>query len=422
MIPRVISRMWYNSGNKDVMKHLHKIEEFYALSDAEQDEVTWHRLFELVRYARAHVPFYKRAYGNTLVDTPGKFRNLPIVTKKSLHDHNSEFLSDEFDAAYLKRVFTSGTTGIPVGVYLSPEAKLIKKATLLYGYHMMGYKIGDRVAVLWGCSQYFKLRRWKDLMENVLLNTHELRTFELSEEKMVKYARLLEKVQPEYIESYVSSVEYLAHVCKKHDIIIRPKAIQVTSEMLPQKTRFFVENVFGCKVFNKYGANELGPIAQECQHHDGMHIYRHNVFVEVLKDHRILLTGLTNRAMPLIRFEIGDLGMLSETICPCGKRRGIMSLEGRLNDLIVTSDGRRIDSYYFVTLMDRLKTVKQFKIIQDTDYSVRFLIVSRDKNAKGRILESMRSLDPKLTVQVDYRNTIIVPKGKMRYVESKVQK
>jgi phenylacetate-CoA ligase len=132
---------------------------------------------------------------------------------------------------------------------------------------------------------------------------------------------------------------------------IRPHGIIATAMVLHAWQRRVIEEVLGCRVTNRYGCEEVSLIACECEH-QGLHINADSVLVEVLRDGRparpgeagnVVVTDLTNRAMPLIRYQVGDVAVARERPCPCGRGLPLLErIEGREADYVVTSRGELI--------------------------------------------------------------------------------
>ncbi len=113
--------------------------------------------------------------------------------------------------------------------------------------------------------------------------------------------------------------------------------------------RSVIEEAFGQPVTNRYGCEEVSLIACECEEHNGLHLNADGVYCEVIPDDRLnagpnagrlLVTDLTNRAMPLIRYQVGDVVVPSDRTCACG--RGLPLIEqvvGREADYVLTPDG-----------------------------------------------------------------------------------
>lgn len=113
--------------------------------------------------------------------------------------------------------------------------------------------------------------------------------------------------------------------------------------MVTQHCRDIVKKKFDLELFETYGAVEFGWLAFECNEHCGLHMTTNNMYLEIVDEEgeqvsageqgEIIVTGLYNRAMPLIRYRIGDLGIPSDEKCPCGRSWPLIkSIEGRIND------------------------------------------------------------------------------------------
>jgi phenylacetate-CoA ligase len=147
-----------------------------------------------------------------------------------------------------------------------------------------------------------------------------------------------------------------------------------------------IEATFGCPVTNRYGCEEASLIACECERHRGLHVNADSVLVEVIRDGRpappgtpgsLVVTDLSNFAMPLVRYLIGDVGVLADRSCPCGRAFPLLeSIEGREADYVVTADGRLISG---ISLTENFAVlvpgVAQLQIIQEALRTFLFRIV-----------------------------------------------
>jgi phenylacetate-CoA ligase len=146
-----------------------------------------------------------------------------------------------------------------------------------------------------------------------------------------------------------------------------------------------IEAVFGCPVFNRYGCREVGIIASECPAHDGLHVAAEGLVVEVLCDGRparpgelgaVVVTDLLNRAMPLIRYRVGDAAVPEDRPCACG--RGLprlRSVTGRVADFLVGADGRLVAGPFLAhALVAARPSLGQVQIRQDQAGVVHFRV------------------------------------------------
>src|SRR5262249_2280854 len=152
-------------------------------------------------------------------------------------------------------------------------------------------------------------------------------TLKTDEAALARYAAALRRRPPGLVFGHAHSVYLFAEFLRQHGLPApRPRGIITTAMVLHGWQRRVIEAVFGCPETNRYGWEEVSLIAWECERHDGLHVNADGVYVEVLRDGRparpgeagsVVVTDLTNRAMPLLRYQVGDVAVLSKCCCPC---------------------------------------------------------------------------------------------------------
>jgi phenylacetate-coenzyme A ligase PaaK-like adenylate-forming protein len=144
----------------------------------------------------------------------------------------------------------------------------------------------------------------------------------------------LHRHRPEVLGGYASTLALLATAQLDGHLDIAPAMVLSSSEPLTDAHRQRVRDAWGVEPFDAYATTETGPLAQECQAHQGRHVFEDTVILEVEKD-RVLLTNLINRGFPIIRFAVEDLVALEPGPCPCGRKTArITSIAGRVNDVL----------------------------------------------------------------------------------------
>jgi len=177
-------------------------------------------------------------------------------------------------------------------------------------------------------------------------------SYHLAPQYLDHYLEALRRYRPVYLYGYASSCESLArHVLEREAKDVRFRAVLTSSETLFARQRALIERAFGCRVHDSYGSAEMVALATECEH-SRLHVSPEVGVVEVLRDGRpvgegdvgeLVCTGLLNSAMPLIRYRTGDAAVRSSSPCPCGRPLPILErIEGRVDDLLWTRDGRAI--------------------------------------------------------------------------------
>jgi phenylacetate-CoA ligase len=212
----------------------------------------------------------------------------------------------------------------------------------------------------------------------------------LSDEMMMRYLNKMNRIKPIIVRGQPCVLSLIARFIRDNDITLyfKPKAIFTKSEKLFQHQRRIIESVFDSKVFETYGLNDGGVSAYECINHNGMHIRTERSILEVVdaygnqivnENGRMLATSLYNYALPFIRYDIGDMGILSDETCDCGnKTRLLKEVTGRIQDFVYTPDGTKIFGQFFSHIFDSIRNVSQFQVIQDrTDEIVINIIPDR---------------------------------------------
>jgi phenylacetate-CoA ligase len=205
--------------------------------------------------------------------------------------------------------------------------------------------------------------------------------YDLSQPQLRKCVETIQSYRPKLIMAYPSVLEELARVAADMKArLTGVRAIVVSAEMLYPYQRELFEHVFGAPVYNRYGCREVGAIAQECSHHQGLHINSDRVLIEVVRDDfspcapgevgNVLVTDLDNYTMPLVRYLITDRAAFAAPgVCSCG--RGLPRLEaieGRTLDVVRLPNGSAVGGTFWTILLrrrpDRFHGMEQFQIVQ----------------------------------------------------------
>ena len=202
--------------------------------------------------------------------------------------------------------------------------------------------------------------------------------------------------------------------------------------------RRVIEDVFHCKVTNRYGCEEVSLVACECEQHNGLHVNADGIYLEVLRRDgtpcaagetgMIVLTDLANRAMPMLRYQVGDMGALGDRLCPCGRGLPLLEkIEGRSADYVITPRGEYVSG---ISLTDHFNTlipgVVQLQIVQEELDRFRFRIVQRAGLRPGKPGDDWPSGRRAVRRNVRYECEFVdripqEPSGKYRFCISKVE-
>lgn len=386
-----------------------------------------------LRHAYDTVPYYRTAWRAAGVH-PSDVKSLtdlaafPILTKTDIRTHERELLSTAFDAARLRVKRTSGSTGVPLTVRIDEPAVQWKAACTIRSDEWSGWRLGQRVAKVWGNPEYRHFG-WKGRLRNYLFDRAVyLDTIHLTDERIAEFTRTIRRHRPGLIFGHAHSVYLLACSLKKSGIDdIRPNGIITTAMPLHDWQRTVIEEVFGRPVTNRYGCEEVSLIASQCEHHQGLHVNADSVFTEIGEEGKLLVTDLTNRAMPLVRYQIGDVVVGSDRVCPCGRGMPMLErIEGREADYVVTPSGSLISG---ISLTENFALLipgtAQVQVVQESLHLLRIRLVADESfgDASRRQIAKLvhEMFGPTVRCDVELVDAIPQePSGKYRFCISKV--
>jgi phenylacetate-CoA ligase len=382
-------------------------------------------LAAIVRYAVEQTPYYREKFGSL----PEHFGidQLPILHRQDIIDHLPDLLARNADPATAKIGHTGGSTGKPLAFWYDEHKHELMRAGMMRSYMMSGWQPGEKILNFWGARQdtvaggVFGGEAWGDF----IAAEKTLPAREITESKLRDWASFIQRYRPVLLQGYASILATVArHVIdRKLSMPYSLRGVYSTAEVLDDWQRKLIEQAFNCKVFNQYGSREIPNIACEC-HHGNMHVFTDMVWLESVDEH-LLVTSLTNRLMPMIRYENGDSGKLLDGDCACGSPFPLMAMGMcRQNDLIVTPAGKRIHPSYFNRLLAGLPEVEQFQVVQNEPEAINLRIVARapfDDATLATLRASLQRDADGMECVLDYVPEIErTVSGKHRFVISKL--
>jgi phenylacetate-CoA ligase len=402
----------------------------------------WTALRNLLQHAYGSVPYYRRRFDELginprLITRFEDYQRIPLLTKDDIRRHSDDLLSRRYAGRALTCKKTSGSTGVSLQVWVDEDSMQWKRACTLRSDEWSGWRFGERVARLWGNPEYRRrgLRGW---LRNTLLERGcYLDTLRMGEAALESFTRRLRRKRPRLIFGHAHSVYLLAEFLRgrgRRDV--RPRGVITTAMVLHPWQRRVIEQVFACPVTNRYGCEEVSLIACECERHQGLHVNVDGVYVEILRDGRpvapgepgsVVVTDLTNRAMPMLRYQVGDVAVWSARECPCGRPFPVLErIEGREADYVVTADGELISG---ISLTENFALhvpgLAQVQIVQEAVDRFHFRIV-RGPDFGPASLARIRALvaerfGPTAVFACEYVDRIPQePSGKYRFCISRV--
>jgi len=431
---------WYNKDEK--YKYVNEIEAFSIQSYEEIRQRQWKKLVRILDVASKSSEYYQNQFKRYNIDVnsikhPENLLNIPYLTKNDIRRNMVKMRNNDTIMTDIIETATGGTTESPIKIYLDRYCYTMRRAATLYFQRWYGSLPGSPTALLWGAEQdYTKRISVKDKIKQVLFGrVIYLPSSYLNEEVMWNYYYSLMSFKADVLQAYPTPLYIFSEFLEKNNLKLKIRNINVAAEYLYPYQREKIESVFGVKIFNWYGARELGHIATECKYHNGMHINCHGVYIEVIKNGKqvvdemgeFVVTDLLNTAMPLIRYKIGDIGKISNRICPCGS--GLPLIEevgGRYADTFKKRDGSYIPG---VALTNRVikdhHGIEKLQIIQ-RDYELYKLNIVKGSDYSEDAVERLKNnicdfIHERIEFEVNFVDDILPEKsGKILFCKSEI--
>ncbi|NEO11007.1 MULTISPECIES: hypothetical protein [unclassified Moorena] len=374
--------------------------EYYAIFDKLCQEITsgihpettQTNLIKIINHCQANVPYYTQIMlqiGNpTLLEQNPEvyLQKLPVLTKDLIRQNFEQIKSTDLQKRQWYFNQSGGSTGEPIRLIQDREyfnrSMAIKS---LYSYLVSAIKTGEPEAILWGSrSDLLSNKGIKAKLSGFLRNTTYMNAFLMTHEKMAEFIERLNNKPPKIIIAYAQAIYELAQFAEQEQITIVPqKAIITTAGTLYPWMREKIESVFKCQVFNRYGSREVGDIACELPGKEGLWAAPWGNYIEIVDDKdnslqtgvegNILVTNLTNYAMPLIRYKIGDRGTL---LVNEPSRQIFKEVSGRITDMFKRQDGSLVYGSYFTYLLCFKDWISKFQVVQK-NYSKIVIIIMK---------------------------------------------
>ncbi len=428
---------------RNTLPYLKELEKTQWLSEEELKQMQWNKLKALLAHAYENVPFYKDRFAsvglhNDNIKSLEDFNRIPYLTKDDIRNNHDNLLAVNYKGKKIGKQVTGGSTGTPLHFMLDDNNYRWRTATVKRIYGWSGYGDGEKTIFIWGASVVKQplLKKIKHDLDEWLKRHKIYNTFYFTEEMMGRCIKEINSYKPAFIVVYTTPIYNFARYIKINNKKIRsPRAIIAAAEKLFPQQRKVIEEVFGCPVFETYGCREVTSIAGECNRHKGMHINMETIYLEVIKEDKpaepegtgeIVVTDLTNYAMPFIRYKNDDIGSISNRKCDCGRGLSLLeNIEGRILDNIKTRNGRLVPGEFFIYWFMGFDGIKQFQIFQkDLDNLIVKIVKSKDfPQQKLNYLEDVIRRIMGDEISIDFQLVDEIPltrSGKFRVVVSEV--
>jgi phenylacetate-CoA ligase len=399
------------------------------------------RLREFLVDVNERVPYYRELFAQTgfspeEVSSLEDLERLPLCDKSVIRANTDGLKADGADG--LARFNTGGSSGEPLIFYIGRQRVSHDVAAKWRATRWWGVDIGDPEIVVWGSPIELGAQDRVRYLRDRILRTRLLPAFEMSEERVSGFIREIRSVRPRMLFGYPSAISHIALQAEGQGIRMDDLGIKVafvTSEKLYDHQREAIQRVFGCPVANGYGGRDAGFIAHQCPE-GSMHLTAEDIIVEILdtdgmavangEPGEIVVTHMATNEFPFIRYRTGDVGILSNETCNCGRGLPLLKeIYGRATDFVVSQDGTVLHGLALIYVLRDLAAVKQFRIIQeDRDNTLVQIVADTSFNRDNEQIiqtEFKKRLGQGTHVAIEYMDAIENERsGKFRYVISKV--
>ncbi len=356
---------------------LEKKKEKYSIYHENEDLIYEYQLNEFNKtwsYALQNIRFYSEyAKKNSLPSKINSIKDLkkfPVIRKDDLYN----FLSIKENKIYLKNhIKTGGSSGKPISFPFDLNDQKSSYLRSYIGRSRIGIYPFDSTALIWGHSHLFEknfkgrfkhfVRKLKDLQ----LNTHRLSAYDLSDESIDSYIKIIKSRNIKFLIGYTSCVTKLAQRLIENDDehnFDNLKSIVVTAENVDKADINLIEKAFNTKCDIEYGMAEAGVLGYSNDNTKKISFFWDDFIYQKNDNNSLIITSIYDRFFPLIRYDTGDI---INTINSQDSLLYVDKIVGRSNDnlqIVVNKKLITVHSELFTHILKSIDDVKDFLIIQ----------------------------------------------------------
>lgn len=385
----------FSRKRKTIVKNtLLKLSAIQKLTDEGKQKVNDECLYNYLKQTIPETPYYSqyKILLNNKENILSNFNCLPILTKKQIQK-NSTLLINKLTKKSLVKRTTGGSTGQPLEFWTDKYSTEIDNAHHWHLYKLMGYTKNDIIISFGGMSipktDIDKNRYWLEDKNDNVFGDFKFSANHLNESTFEFYIKKIKEINPSIIRSYPSTMLILTDLMMEHktEFDFKLKGINLSSEVCTLSQKTFLENYWNTKITNEYGNKELTVFCYSSPGGNSLKSSPIYGYTEVLdyKDNpvklgevgRIVTTGFLNYGMPFIRYDTGDLGILT-------KRNGgvveFKEITGRTQDYIVNKLKEKIRTVsIYSDKMESILKIKSWQLIQDTPGILKIYVIKGNK-------------------------------------------
>lgn len=383
------------------------------------EEYQLEQLSKLLSHSYENVPYYTRVFNERGLKPKDiqdlkDLEQLPIMTRDTVRDNFKDLCARNYSPRQFQHVTTGGSSGTPLELYLESGVTDAKEwAFMKTQWDRVGYRFRDKCAIFRGYKVPVSANTfWKSqLFGRWMLFS----SYDINDQNLSSYVKKLKAYNPKFIQAYPSAISLLAKYINENDIHNLPniKAILCGSENLIPMQRKLLEETFNTKVYSWYGLTEKVVLAGECEVSNHYHIFPEYGITELIDENgktitsgtgEIVGTGFNNYAMPLIRYKMGDVGVLSNKKCECGREYPLFErIEGRIQEMVITKNNTTmtLNPLFFDQHMEAYSNINEFQVIQEKKGELILNIVKSKKFNQEDEIEIIKTISSVSNNQLD---------------------
>ena len=399
----------YGKSFSKVYEELRKTEFF---SEEELDNIVKEKLIEQIKYAYKYVPYYRENYNENDVKTMDSLSDIerfPFIDKEIVKSNEDQFISDKFKKSELIQKKTSGSTGMPLAIYMNKDTTLKEWAFVVHIWERIGFT---------SKSSRILMREIEDKNKGIcyfdgLKNELRIDISNMTPENMEIYCKAIERYKPDYIHGYPSATLQLCKFIEKRGIKHQFKGVLPSSEGMSKEEVNYIKRVLNCPCLSFYGHTERLVMAGQCECSECYHVEPLYGYCELIdkngevireegKTGEIVATGFCNTGMPLIRYKTGDLAEWSLKKCSCGRNYKLLKkLEGRTTEYLVDRNNNKISLTAFRYSFYE-QHVNSFQFYQDEPGKVLVRIIPEEDFTELDKNNILQTLDEDCNNQIEF--------------------
>lgn len=391
------------------------------LQFASPEELVAHQLSflqRLVQHAHENVPYYRERLAGVLKD--GRFNrqawfDVPLLSRAEIQANAKDFYATSVPPQVGEKIpgSTSGTSGSPLEFHQSHLAtiasecqyeRMLEVHSIDRAAHLAQIRVDRSAPYPHGREK----EGWSLTCPTARQSKLDVRT------PIAEQAEWLLARHPQYLATYPSNAAAVAQHIQAIGAKLPLSGVFTVGEHVTQQHRSVVRRIFGCRLFDNYGATETGYLAFECPAGAGYHIAFESLLIEVTNDKgetlppgelgRVVITPLYNYAMPFLRYSIGDYAVAADGPCPCGRTLPrLANIAGRVRSVLTFADGSRRSGWGLRNSFQPLLLAREMQFVQTTldRIEVRYVPGDRGNQPDARLIEETgrRVIHPTVAVR-----------------------